>query len=101
MKTGTVFKRWGDKMELKRTPLVAALLSFLFAGLGQFYNQQNLKGTIFILINLINLFLMWFVVGLFTFFIFWIYNIYDAYKMAKRANMKLARQSGKVEPSPN
>lgn len=88
-------------MELKRTPFVAALLSFLFAGLGQFYNQQNLKGTTFILINLINLFLMWFVVGLFTFFIFWIYNIYDAYKMAKRANMKLARQNGKIEPSPN
>jgi hypothetical protein len=38
---------------------------------------------------------------LFTFFIFWIYNIYDAYKMAKRANMKLARQKGQVEPSPN
>ncbi|MFP7478987.1 hypothetical protein [Terribacillus saccharophilus] len=88
-------------MEFKRTPLVAALLSFLFAGLGQFYNQQHLKGTIFVLINLINLFLMWFVVGLFTFFIFWIYNIFDAYKMAKRANMKLARQSGKIEPSTN
>ena len=56
----------------KRSPGLAALLSFLLAGLGQIYNGQLGKG-------LLILFTGWLILP-------WIYGIFDAYRTAKRIN---------------
>ena len=68
---------------------LAAVLSFLFVGLGQVYNGQIGKGLLFIIIGVICVFLMLFLIGFILYPIFWIYNIYDAYNTAKKINAGL------------
>jgi TM2 domain-containing membrane protein YozV len=68
---------------------IAAVLSFLFVGLGQIYNGQIGKGISFIIIGVICLFLIIFLIGLLLYPLFWIYNIYDAYDTAKKINAGL------------
>ncbi len=70
---------------------MAAVLSALFPGLGQFYNREIGKGIVFILIGIILLYTMTFFVGIVLFPIFWIYNIYDAYDTAKKVNVDIIR----------
>ena len=64
-----------------KSPLLAAVLSGLITGLGQFYNGEWAKGAGLILLA----------IGCaFTFFplvvIVWVYGIYDAYTVCKRNN---------------
>jgi TM2 domain-containing membrane protein YozV len=65
---------------------IAAVLSFLFVGLGQIYNGQIGKGIMFVIIGIILVFTMIFLIGFILYPLFWIYNIYDAYNTAKRIN---------------
>ncbi len=65
---------------------IAAVLSFIFVGLGQIYNGQIGKGIIFVIIGAIFVFTMIFFIGFILYPIFWIYNIYDAYNTAKEIN---------------
>ena len=65
---------------------LAAVLSFFFAGLGQIYNGQILKGILFIVIQGINLLLMFALVGFVTYAIIWIWGMIDAYKTAEKIN---------------
>lgn len=65
---------------------MAAVLSFLFCGLGQIYNGQIGKGIVFCIIGLIMGFSIFLLVGLVLYPIFWIYNIFDAYNTAKKIN---------------
>ncbi len=68
---------------IPKDPGIAAVLSFLFTGLGQIYNGEISKGLFFIVIQFINLALMLVVIGFITFPLFWIYGIWDAHKVAK------------------
>lgn len=70
---------------------VAAVLSFLFTGLGQIYNGQIGKGLIFVLIGIMLFITIFFLIGLVLYPIFWIYNIYDAYDTVKKINAGIVR----------
>ncbi len=70
----------------KKSPGIAAVLSFLFTGLGQIYNGQIGKGIVFVIVGIIFAITIIFLVGFVLYPIFWIYNIYDAYHTAKGIN---------------
>ena len=65
---------------------LAAVLSFLFVGLGQIYNGQIGKGILFIILGVIAVLTMVVLIGFIIYPLFWIYNIYDAYSTAKGIN---------------
>ncbi|MBN2367147.1 MAG: zinc-ribbon domain-containing protein [Calditrichaeota bacterium] len=69
-----------------KNPAIAAILSFLFTGLGQIYNGQIEKGILFIIIGIILAISMLILIGIILFPLFWLYNIYDAYTSAKQIN---------------
>lgn len=62
----------------KKDPILAAILTFILACLGQFYNGQILKGIIFVIILVI----LTYINGILA-FLFLLYASYDAYKNAK------------------
>ena len=65
----------------QKNPVLAAILSFLFSGLGQVYNGSLVKGLIVYFCALIGFFI--FVIpGV----IVLVYGIYDAYTTAKKMN---------------
>jgi TM2 domain-containing membrane protein YozV/RNA polymerase subunit RPABC4/transcription elongation factor Spt4 len=64
---------------------IAAVLSFLFTGLGQIYNGQIAKGILFVVVGIVFAGLIFVLIGI-LYPIFWIYNIYDAYSTAKKIN---------------
>ncbi|KLU61445.1 hypothetical protein CEB3_c21240 [Peptococcaceae bacterium CEB3] len=70
----------------RKSPGVAAVLSFLISGLGQIYNGRILRGLIIIGIQFINVLLMFVFIGYLTGLITWIWAIYDAYKLAEKIN---------------
>lgn len=64
--------KFGAKKHQEHSPAVAAILSFVIAGLGQIYNGQIAKGLLIFFTSLL---------------IFpWIIGIFDAYNTAKRIN---------------
>jgi len=93
-----------------RNPGVAAVLSFVFSGLGQLYNGQIIKGLVIVFISTLNILifmagsiligfwvlnkvvfagqLVWgvvlFCIGLVLICILGIYSILDAYRVAKK-----------------
>jgi TM2 domain-containing membrane protein YozV len=69
-----------------RSPLIAAILSLIVAGLGQIYNGQIGKGAIFILIQLINGALTAVLVGWLLLPLVGLWAMIDAYITAKRNN---------------
>jgi TM2 domain-containing membrane protein YozV len=69
-----------------RSPILAAILSLIVAGLGQIYNGQIGKGVIFILIQLINGALTAVVIGWLLLPIVGLWAMIDAYMTAKRNN---------------
>ncbi len=71
----------------RKNPGLAAVLSFLFTGLGQIYNGQIGKGIAFLIIGIITWVTVLFLIGIILVPIWWIYNIYDAYNTAKEINM--------------
>ncbi len=70
----------------KKNEGIAAVLSFIFIGLGQIYNGEIAKGILFLVVGIIFALLIIFLVGIILYPIFWIYNIYDAYSTAKKIN---------------
>jgi TM2 domain-containing membrane protein YozV len=85
--------KWEYPVQPLKNPGVAAVLSFLFTGLGQIYNGQIAKGIAFVIVGFLNWLLLFVFIGFITLPIFWIYNIYDAYK---RAEMMNRRQAGEA-----
>ncbi len=75
-----------------KNPGIAAVLSFLFTGLGQIYNGQIAKGIVFVILGIVFLATVIVLIGFILYPLFWIYNIYDAYSTAKKIN------SGAVRP---
>jgi len=68
----------------KKNPVLAAILSFLVSGLGQFYNEEIPKGVIFLLVGVLG--------GLVTlgsgYVLIMIWSVIDAYITAERLNQK-------------
>jgi TM2 domain-containing membrane protein YozV len=69
-----------------RSPILAAILSLIVAGLGQIYNGQVTKGVIFIVIQLINGLLTAVLIGWFLLPLVGLWAIIDAYITAKHNN---------------
>ena len=63
----------------KKNPVLAAVASVFFAGLGQIYNGQNLKGFLIFFGTIFGVALL-ILPGL----VIWLFGIYDAYVTAKR-----------------
>jgi len=63
----------------KKNPVLAAIAAVFFAGLGQIYNGQNLKGFLIFFGTVFGVALL-IVPGL----VIWLFGIYDAYVTAKR-----------------
>ena len=76
-----------------KSPGLAAVLSFLWGGLGQIYNGEIGKGLLIMFVQFINALLMLVLIGFFTWPIVWIWGIYDAYKTAERINAEAAMQA--------
>lgn len=80
----------------KKSPGIAALLSFIITGAGQVYNEEISKGIILFVLEIILALLMVFsflisplgaLVSTVLTFVVWVYAIYDAYNVAKKINM--------------
>lgn len=69
-----------------RSPLLAAVLSLIFSGLGQIYNGQITKGVVFIVVQLINAALTTVLIGFVLMPIVGLWAMIDAYLVAKRNN---------------
>ena len=69
-----------------RTPILAAVLSLIVAGLGQFYNGQITKGVLFIVAQIINGALLYVAIGFVTMPLVGLWAVIDAYLVAKRNN---------------
>lgn len=71
----------GQSAQIKgeKSPGIAALLSFVFTGLGQVYNGDFKRGVLFLIGTLVG-FLFFIIPGI----IVWVYQIYDAYSTAKK-----------------
>ncbi|MGZ7206121.1 MAG: zinc-ribbon domain-containing protein [Halobacteriota archaeon] len=67
----------------RKSPGIAAVLSFLVIGLGQIYNGQILKGLLMLGVAILCGIT---IVGLIVSFIIWLYGVFDAYGTAKRMN---------------
>ena len=71
-----------------RSPILAAILSFIVAGLGQIYNGQVLKGVIFILAQIINGVLTAVLIGWILMPIVGLWAVIDAYLVASGNNRR-------------
>jgi TM2 domain-containing membrane protein YozV len=67
---------------------LAAVLSFLWCGLGQIYNGQIGKGVALICAYVVSWFLLFIVIGFITTPLLWIYGMVDAYRTAERLNQE-------------
>lgn len=81
-----------------KNPGLAAVLSFLFAGLGQIYNGEIGKGILIFIVQIINGLLMMIGIGFITAPIVGIWSIYDAYKTAQKINEQATNQNMKTCP---
>ena len=81
--------RQKTNQQTMKNPGIAAIASFLFAGLGQIYNGEFAKGFIFMGVQVVNIILMFLFIGLLTYPIVWAFGIYDAYKSAERINAEM------------
>ena len=83
--TGDVIQKSNSSLE-NRNPLIAAILSFLFPGLGQFYNGQNRKGISFVIVAIISVFLFIILIGGLIYILIWLWSLLDAYQSAEAIN---------------
>lgn len=73
-----------------RNPLIAALLSALFPGLGHIYARDIDTGLFFAVSFLLAVFSLLFVVGIVLVPAIWLYALYDAAKAAERRDNELS-----------
>jgi TM2 domain-containing membrane protein YozV len=69
-----------------RSPILAAVLSLIVAGLGQIYNGRVTKGVIFIIVQLINGALTAVLIGWLLLPLVGLWSMIDACMTAKRNN---------------
>ena len=73
----------------RKNPGVAAVLSFFWAGLGQIYNGQLMKGIGFIVLYAFSVLLCFVLIGFIILPIVWFIGIWDAYSTAKSYNDRM------------
>lgn len=73
----------------EKSPGLAAVLSFFWAGLGQIYNGEITKGIVLMIAYVVSCVLIALVVGFITTPILWIYGMVDAYQTAEKFNATL------------
>ena len=73
----------------EKSPGLAAVLSFFWAGLGQIYNGEITKGIVLIVAYVVSCVLIALVIGFITTPILWIYGMVDAYRTAEKFNAAL------------
>ncbi len=71
---------------IQKKPIVALILSMIFPGLGQFYNNQNHKAITIIIGNVISVIFFLLLIGFILAILIWIYSMYDAFTSAKAIN---------------
>lgn len=77
---------FGERRSMMRSPVLAAVLSLIFSGLGQIYNGQITKGVVFIVVQLINAALTTILIGFVLMPIVGLWAMIDAYLVARRNN---------------
>ena len=75
----------GNAIE-KKTPILSVILSFIFPGLGQFYNGQGTKGLYFIILAIVSWILFIILIGVLLYILIWLWSIFDAYQSAEAIN---------------
>lgn len=70
----------------RKTPIFSVILSFIFPGLGQFYNGQSTKGLYFIILAVVSWILFLILIGMIIYVLIWIWSIFDAYQSAEAIN---------------
>ena len=70
----------------KKNPIVAAILSLIFPGIGQLYIGQNNKGGLFLVLAAVSIVLMLLLIGFILYVLFWLWAIFDAYTSAEKLN---------------
>lgn len=76
----------GVALSGEKSVLLAAILSFLFPGLGHLYNGLTKKGVSFIIAYIVSAVLIVFVIGLVLIFIVWVWALIDAIKTTESIN---------------
>ena len=71
---------------IHKSPLVALVLSMIFPGMGQIYNEQNHKGVMLIAGYVISGILCLIFIGVVFALLIWIYGMFDAFVSAKSIN---------------
>ncbi len=77
----------------EKNPATAAILSFLFIGLGQAYNGEIAKAILFLILYAISIYLTFFMIGFVTTPILWIWSMVDAYRSMKMNQVDISGQS--------
>ena len=70
----------------EKSVAIAAILSFLFPGLGHLYNGLTKKGVSFIIAYIISAILIFLLIGFVLVFIVWIWALFDAIKTTEAIN---------------
>ena len=76
----------GQNLPARKEPIVSVILSFVFPGLGQFYNGQSTKGIYFIILAVVSIILTVILIGGLIYLLIWLWSIIDAYNSAEKFN---------------
>ena len=69
-----------------KNPGIAAVLSFVWPGAGQIYNERIARGFLIMVALSMSVLLMFFFVGFILFPVIWAWQIYDARNIARELN---------------
>jgi TM2 domain-containing membrane protein YozV len=84
-----------------KNPATAAILSFLFMGLGQAYNGEIAKAVVFLILYAISIFLTIFLIGFVTIPLLWIWSMVDAHRSSQKMNQVAAAGQPPSNASPS
>ena len=73
-------------VKTEKSPILAAILSFLIVGVGQIYLGLTKKGIILFFAAMVSGILTLLLIGWILWLIVWLYSIYDAYNSANKIN---------------
>lgn len=77
---------YGQNLPVRKEPIVSVILSFVFPGLGQFYNGNSTKGIYFIILAVVSIVLTVILIGALIYILIWLWSIIDAYNSAEKLN---------------
>ena len=76
----------GENLPVRKEPIVSVILSFVFPGLGQFYNGQSTKAIYFIILAVVSVVLTIILIRALIYLLIWLWSIIDAYNSAEKLN---------------